>query len=67
MTLVLECRDGPTGQLLARVLDGRADETAGNSFQWTTKASNTHAARLILKDWARKLREGLDRLNGKEK
>jgi len=67
MTLVLECRDGPTGQLLARVVDGRADDTPGGQFEWTTKASNTNAARRILQDWARKLREGLDRLNGKEK
>lgn len=67
MTLVLECRDGPTGTLLARVVDGRADDTPGGQFEWTTKASNTNAARRILQDWARKLREGLDRLNGKEK
>jgi hypothetical protein len=66
MTLVLEARDGPTGQLLARVVDGRSDETAAGQFQWTTKASNTNAARRILQDWARKLRESLDRLNGKE-
>jgi len=67
MTLVLECRDGPTGQLLARAVDGRADDTPGGNFEWTTKASNTNAARRILQDWARKLREALDRLNGKEK
>lgn len=67
MTLVLEARDGPTGQLLARAVDGRSDDTPGGQFQWTTKASNTNAARRILEDWARKLREALDRLNGKEK
>lgn len=66
MTLVLEARDGPTGQLLARVVDGRADDTPGGNFEWTTKASNTNAARRILQDWARKLRQSLDRLNGKE-
>ena len=67
MTLVLEARDGPTGALLARVVDGRADDTPGGQFEWTTKASNTNAARRILQDWARKLRQSLDRLNGKEK
>jgi hypothetical protein len=67
MTLVLEARDGPTGQLLARVVDGRSDDTPGGQFQWTTKASNTQAARQVLQIWARKLRESLDRLNGKEK
>ncbi len=66
MTLVLEARDGPTGQLLARAVDGRSDDTPGGEFEWTTKASNTNAARRILQDWARKLREALDRLNGKE-
>lgn len=67
MTLVLEARDGPTGQLLARVVDGRSDDTPGGQFQWTTKASNAQAARQILQVWARKLRQSLDRLNGKEK
>lgn len=66
MTLVLEARDGPTGQLLARAVDGRSDDTPGGQFQWTTKASNANAARRILQDWARKLREALDRINGKE-
>lgn len=66
MTLVLEARDGPTGQLLARVVDGRTDDNAGGNFEWTTRASNTQAARRILQDWARKLRQSLDRLNGKE-
>jgi len=67
MTLVLEARDGPTGQLLARAVDGRSDDTPGGQFQWTTKASNSNAARRIMQDWARKLRESLDRINGKEK
>jgi len=67
MTLVLEMRDGPTGQLLARAVDGRSDDTPGGQFQWTTKASNSNAARRIMQDWARKLRESLDRINGKEK
>jgi hypothetical protein len=67
MTLVLEARDGPTGQLLARVVDGRSDGSPGGTFQWTNRATNTQAARQILQAWAKKLRESLDRLNGKEK
>jgi len=67
MTLVLEARDGPTGQLLARVVDGRSDESPGGTFQWTNRATNTQAARQVLQVWAKKLRESLDRLNGKEK
>jgi len=65
MTLVLEARDGPTGQLLARVVDEKSDDNMGRDFQWTTKASNTQAARQSLQMWAKKLRESLDKLNGK--
>lgn len=65
MTLVLEARDGPTGQLLARVVDERSDDNMGRDFQWTTKASNTQAARQSLQAWAKRLRESLDKLNGK--
>lgn len=67
MTLVLEARDGPTGQLLARVVDGRSDDMPGGQFTWTNRSTNTQAARQTLQVWARKLRESLDRLNGKEK
>jgi hypothetical protein len=52
MTLVLEARDGPTGQLLARVVDGRSDESPGGTFQWTNRAKNTQAARQLLQVWA---------------
>ena len=66
MTLVLEAHDGPTGQLLARVVDGRSDDTMGGMMTWTNSATNTHEATKIIDDWARDLREALDRLNGKE-
>ena len=33
MTLVLEARDGPTGQLLARAVDGRSDDTPGGTVR----------------------------------
>ena len=67
MTLVLEMRDGPTSQLLARAVDGRSDDSPGGQFQWTTKATNAQAARQILQVWAKKLRQALDKVNGKEK
>ena len=66
MTLVLEAHDGPTGQLLARVVDGRSDDTMGGRLTWTNSATNTHEATQIIDDWAKDLREALDRLNGKE-
>jgi hypothetical protein len=67
MTLVLESRDGPTGQLLARVVDRREDEHMGGYMMWTNAATNTADARRIMQEWAKRLRESLDRLNGKEK
>lgn len=67
MTLVLEARDGPTGQLLARVVDKQEDDHMGGTMMWTNAATNTNDARRIIDVWAKKLREALDRLNGKEK
>ena len=66
MTLVLEARDGPTGQLLARVVDGRSDDSPGGTFQWTNRATNTQAARQICRCGRRSCARVLDRLNGKE-
>jgi hypothetical protein len=66
MTLVLEARDGPTGQLQARVIDGRTDNSSGR-MTWTNRATNTTEARRIIEVWAKRLRESLDRLNGKDK
>jgi hypothetical protein len=66
MTLVLEARDGPTGQLLARAIDKREDDNFGGRLVWTNATTNLADARLIIDAWAKKLREALDRLNGKE-
>ncbi|HEY6123380.1 MAG TPA: DUF3313 family protein [Steroidobacteraceae bacterium] len=66
MTLVLEARDGPTGQLLARAVDRQEDDHMGGYMMWTNAATNTADARRIIQVWAKKLRESLDRLNGKE-
>ena len=43
MVLVMEIRDSPTGQLLARVVDRHSDNGTG-SMQWTTSVSNRAAA-----------------------
>ena len=66
MTLVLEARDGPTGQLLARAVDRKEDEHMGGYMMWTNAATNTADARRIIDLWAKDLRKSLDRLNGKE-
>ena len=63
MTLAMELRDGPTGQLLARVVDRHVDDS---SFaQWTTSVSNSAEFRRTIKDWARRLVQGLDKVTGK--
>jgi uncharacterized protein DUF3313 len=67
MTLVLEARDGPTGQLLARAVDKREDDNFGGRLTWTNSTTNMNDARIIIDVWAKQLREALDRLNGKEK
>jgi len=67
MTLVLEARDGPTGQLLARAVDKREDDNFGGRLVWTNATTNMADARLMIDVWAKKLREALDRINGKEK
>jgi len=64
MTLVLEVRDGPTGQILARVVD---EETGHQNvyLQLTNAVTNTADFRRAFRAWAKQLRTALDRLNGK--
>ena len=66
MTLVLEARDGPSGQLLARVVDSRTDDSPGGHLQWTNAGTNTQDAKRMIGEWAKRLRQSLDKLNGKE-
>jgi hypothetical protein len=66
MTLVLEARDGPTGQLLARVVDEESDSHPGGTMLWTNSATNTADARRIINEWASRLRQSLDKINGKQ-
>lgn len=63
MTLAMELRDGPTGQLLARVVDQHVDDSA--FAQWTTSVSNSAEFRRTIKDWAKRLVQGLDKVTGK--
>jgi hypothetical protein len=65
MTLVMEIRDAPSGQLLARVVDRRLAESPGGYLQWTNSVTNQADARVILDGWAKQLRAALDRLNGR--
>jgi hypothetical protein len=62
MTLVLEVRDAPSGQLLARVVDARRASSGAGQMQWTNSVTNRAAAEKIISEWAQKFRAGLDRL-----
>ncbi len=64
MTLVMELRDGPTGQLLARVLDTKAGSDTGWA-QVTNSVTNSADFRRAVRSWAQRLVKGLDKLNGK--
>lgn len=65
MTLVLEMRDSVTGALLARAIDHADDADSSTQLSWTTSVSNQADADLIIRGWARRLRQGLDNVTGK--
>jgi hypothetical protein len=64
MTLVMELRDGPTGQILARVIDKKVGRDTG-TLRLTNSVTNSADFRRAVESWATRLRQGLDRLNGK--
>ena len=64
MTLVMELRDGPTGQLLARVVDRYAGRETGYATI-SNSVTNSAEFRQAVTAWARRLVKGLDRLKGK--
>jgi hypothetical protein len=59
MTLSLELVDGTTGQVLVRVVDRQEDRDTYR-LEWTNSVSNRADARLVLRRWSERLREGLD-------
>ncbi|MGH3429197.1 MAG: DUF3313 family protein [Terriglobales bacterium] len=63
MRLVAELRDGPTGALIARVVDYKKDPDAP-WLHFTTRVDNVAAARRAAADWARILRRELDAAHG---
>ena len=64
MTLVMELRDGPTGQLLARVVDRYAGADSGYA-QVTNSVTNSAEFRRVVTAWAKRLVKGLDKVQGK--
>jgi hypothetical protein len=61
MTLVVEARDSVSGQLLARAVDTRHGTETGR-LQRANAVTNSQEAGRAIEQWARALREGLDRL-----
>lgn len=59
-TLVLELRDSETNTILARSIDRRAAQSAGDMMQRSNSVTNTAEARRLIRRWAIRLREGLD-------
>jgi hypothetical protein len=60
MTLYIELYDSVTGDMIAKALDRRVDNSRSGSYTWTNSVTNTRAAQRILKGWATIL---LDALN----
>ena len=60
MTLFMELYDSETGQILARVVD-RQEARSANMFTVANSATNTGEAADIAANWARIMREALDR------
>jgi len=66
MTLAMELRDGPTNQLLARVIDQKAGSDTGFA-QVTNSVTNSAEFRRMVRSWAQRLVKALDTVNGKAK
>lgn len=59
MTLYMELYDSETNDLLAKVVDPRADR--GSAFmQWQSGPANMAAGKRMMRPWAQALRAGLD-------
>lgn len=62
MTLFLELYDSTSSQILARVIDPKAEPRG--FAQYANRVTNKAAADEMLRDWAKKLREHLDAVHG---
>jgi hypothetical protein len=63
-TLYLELFDAVSGEILARIVDARADRDDSH-YQWANRVSNRADARRIIKTWAHKLRVSFDKAHEK--
>ena len=62
MTLFLELYDSTSKQILARIIDPKADPSG--FAQQASRVTNKAAADDMLRDWAQKLRKHLDAVHG---
>lgn len=62
MTLVMELRDGETGQLIGRVVDQKVGDNFGR-MQVTNSVTNSADFRRAVDGWASRLRQALDKLH----
>jgi Protein of unknown function (DUF3313) len=63
MTLLAELYDSETGEVLARVVD-RSDGRQTHELSFTNSAMNIDEAHTTASEWARILRNGLDKAHG---
>jgi len=61
MTLLLELKDGISGDTLVRIVDRRRDFD-DMYLQWTNAVTNRNDAQRILNRWATELRDNLDKV-----
>jgi hypothetical protein len=52
MTLYIELWDSESGDIMAKALDRRADNSRAGMYTWANSATNAAAAKRILKGWA---------------
>lgn len=62
MTLAMELRDGPTGQLLARIVDEKTGSNTGR-MQVTNSVTNSADFRRAVRSWAQRLVKALNQVN----
>lgn len=63
-TLVLEAYDGPSGEILARVIDRERGRDMGR-MMWQNSVTNRAEADRIMRKWADLMRQALDNARGK--
>lgn len=63
-TLVLEAYDGPSGEIVARVIDRERGRDVGR-MMWQNSVTNRAEADRIMRKWADLMRQALDNARGK--